>query len=63
VPLGVVLSHLTHLSEAAIAALWAVLVGGIILNALKEELPGGRESCYVSFLTGLSLYAVVLLLR
>ncbi len=63
VPAGAALSHLAQLDDAAVAALWAIVVGGIILNVLKEELPGRRESCYPSFLAGLVLYTIVLLLR
>ncbi|MDI6875604.1 MAG: hypothetical protein QMC96_02385 [Methanomicrobiales archaeon] len=44
-----------------IAVLTAFLVGGIIPNTLKEELPEGRESRFIPFLPGALIYAVLLL--
>ena len=47
--------------EGLISVLIAFLGGGIILNAIKEELPDDRESDFLFFLTGVSGYSVLLL--
>lgn len=47
--------------ERAIAALLGFLSGGIVLNAIKEELPRERESRVWPFVAGAALYAAVLL--
>lgn len=51
----------TSIDERAIAALFAVLAGGVILNVLKEELPEERESRFWAFFVGAALYASLLL--
>ncbi len=51
----------TELHEQAVAALFAFLAGGVILNVLKEELPEERKSRFGAFASGCILYAVVLL--
>lgn len=48
-------------SEAALAVIFALLAGSIILNVLKEELPEERQSRYWIFTLGVSSYTVVLL--
>ncbi|MEM8807521.1 MAG: hypothetical protein AAGF01_15995 [Cyanobacteria bacterium P01_G01_bin.38] len=48
-------------SEAAIAVIFALLAGSVILNVLKEELPEDRQSRYWIFALGASGYATVLL--
>ncbi|MEM9008044.1 MAG: hypothetical protein AAGE59_31610 [Cyanobacteria bacterium P01_F01_bin.86] len=58
---GWVLGEAFHLDGAAIAAIWALVAGGIILNVLKEELPEEQESHFGMFLAGAAVYAVVLL--
>lgn len=58
---GWALGEAFHLDEAEIAAIWALVAGGIILNVLKEELPEEQESHFGMFFTGAALYAVVLL--
>lgn len=45
----------------ALAALFAFLAGGVILNVLKEELPEERESRFSAFAGGALLYAALLL--
>jgi hypothetical protein len=47
--------------EAVLAVLFAVLVGGVILNVLKEELPEERQNRFADFALGASVYAVVLI--
>lgn len=59
--LGWALGEAFHLEEAGILAVWAVVAGGLILNVLKEELPGEEESHFGLFLTGAALYAIVLI--
>ncbi|CAN5657958.1 hypothetical protein BH24DEI1_BH24DEI1_08740 [soil metagenome] len=49
------------LGEAGLAAIFAFLAGGIVLNVLKEELPEERESRFLSFVGGAALYALLLL--
>ena len=41
--------------------LFAVLVGGVILNVLKEELPEERQNRFADFALGASVYVVVLI--
>ncbi|NEP16741.1 MAG: hypothetical protein F6J97_07525 [Leptolyngbya sp. SIO4C1] len=50
-----------EISEAAVAVLFSLLAGSIILNVLKEELPEERESRYWTFALGAGGYAAVLL--
>lgn len=47
--------------EAAVAVLFALLAGGVILNVLKEELPEERKSTFWAFAVGAVLYAALLL--
>ena len=49
------------LPPLAIAALFAFLMGGVVLNVLKEELPDERESRFSAFAGGAAFYAVLLL--
>ncbi|EMF45705.1 hypothetical protein B481_2954 [Planococcus halocryophilus Or1] len=52
----------TEVHEWIISMLTAFLVGGVILNVLKEELPEERESSLLAFCTGLISYSILLLL-
>lgn len=61
VVLGWVLGQAIIIDAAAIAAIWALVAGGIILNVLKEELPAERESNFSMFIVGAAVYSVVLL--
>jgi len=61
VVLGWMIGLLTEVSEAFIAALFAFLAGGVVLNVLKEELPAERQSRYWAFTTGVIVYAALLL--
>jgi hypothetical protein len=58
---GWTLGVLIAVPEPAIAALFAFLAGGVVLNVLKEELPEDRESRFSTFALGAGGYAVVLL--
>ena len=48
--------------EIGVAAVFALLAGGIVLNVLKEELPEERQSRFWAFATGAAGYAVLLAL-
>lgn len=47
--------------EPALAALFAFLAGGVVLNVLKEELPEERQSNFWAFLIGIIAYTALLL--
>lgn len=49
------------ISEAALAVVFSLLAGSIILNVLKEELPEERQSRFWIFALGASSYAAILL--
>ena len=51
----------TTISPPAIAAMFAFLAGGVVLNVLKEELPEDRESRFSAFAIGTAAYAALLL--
>lgn len=57
---GCVLASLVRLSEPVVAAMVALLGGGVILNVMKEELPEDRQSRFLPFAVGAALYAVLL---
>ena len=59
--LGWILGHQFQNNEAAVAAIWALIAGGIILNVLKEELPAEQDSHFGLFAIGAAGYAVLLL--
>lgn len=50
-----------EVSEAALGLLLAFLAGGVILNTIKEEVPGERQARLLPFLAGAGLYAALLL--
>ena len=58
---GWAIGYGSEISEAAIAVLFALLAGGIILNVLKEELPEERKSRFWAFALGAGTYAALLL--
>lgn len=58
---GWVLGLSTEITEAGVAALFALLAGGIVLNVLKEELPEERESRFWAFALGVAGYTALLL--
>lgn len=57
---GFVLGFLVDAGGTASRALLALVAGGIVLNALKEELPEQRESRFLPFLVGAAAYATML---
>lgn len=58
---GWTLGLLTTIPPAVVAALFAFLAGGVVLNVLKEELPEDRESKFWAFAAGSAAYAALLL--
>lgn len=52
----------TKLPEGAVAAIFGLVSGAVILNVLKEELPEERESRFWAFGAGAAGYAGLLLL-
>lgn len=57
---GFLIGLVTEIHALALAALFAFLAGGIILNVLKEELPEERESRFWAFALGAAAYAALL---
>jgi len=58
--IGWLLGVTADLPERAIALVIAFIAGGVILNVLKEELPGERRARLMPFLAGAALYTVLL---
>ncbi len=61
-PVGWLLGVVGELPSTAVAAVRALLAGGVVLDVLQEELPEDRESSYPAFLLGALGYASLLLL-
>ena len=57
---GWVVGRLTDLDDAAVGLLIAFLAGGVVLNAIKEELPSERESRFSAFALGAVAYGGLL---
>ena len=58
--LGWLLGMVAEIPEAAIAVIVAFIGGGVILNVLKEELPGERRARFMPFAAGAAVYAALL---
>ena len=58
---GWVIGTQQPIHEAALAVVFALLAGSIILNVLKEELPEERQSRFWIFALGAIIYAAILL--
>ncbi len=52
---------MTDVPRAGLGMLRAFLVGGVILNVLRQELPGEGESSYLAFALGAGAYSALLL--
>ena len=61
VVVGWAVGGLAKIPEAAISALLAFSAGGLVLNALKEELPEARHSRFSAFVLGTAVSAAILL--
>jgi hypothetical protein len=51
-----------ELGDATVGVLFAFVAGGLVLNVLKEELPGERNSSFPAFALGAVAYSGLLLL-
>lgn len=59
--LGYLISANLHPSHTWLGLLEAFITGGLILNAIKDELTSCRGNGLTSFIAGLSLYSILLL--
>ena len=59
--IGFVVGLVWTVPEWAIAVIYAFLAGGIVLNAIKEELPGEKQSRFWAFAAGALTYAALLI--
>lgn len=59
--IGYLLGANIHISHTIMGLLEAFVAGGLVLNAIKDELPACRGNGLTSFMVGLSLYSVLLL--
>ncbi len=57
---GWLLAVIADIPERALALALAFIAGGIVLNVLKEELPGERCARLVPFVAGAASYVIVL---
>lgn len=58
---GWVIGHLLHIEHTIIGLLEAFVAGGMILNAIKDELPACKGRGFIPFLIGISMYALLLI--
>lgn len=57
---GWLIGVLTDVPERVIAMVIAFIAGGVILNVMKEELPGERQARFAPFAAGVVLYTALL---
>ncbi|WP_245592907.1 hypothetical protein [Carnobacterium funditum] len=60
--IGWIIGVTTEVNEFVLSVLQAFIAGGVVLNALKDELPEEQESSLSSFLSGVIGYTFLLLL-
>jgi zinc transporter ZupT len=58
---GVAIGYAVTVTELFVNVLFAFLAGGIVLNAIKEELPAERRSRFWAFAAGATGYTVLLI--
>ena len=58
---GWLIGVVTPLSEVAVARLFAVLAGGVVITSLRAELPDDREGRFWPFCFGAVIFAAVLI--
>lgn len=58
---GALVAYIGAVPEARLHMLQAFLAGGLILNVVKEELPGEKEARWSAFAAGAALYAALYL--
>lgn len=56
---GFLIGLVIEVNELVLAALFAFVAGGIVLNVLKEELPEERDSRFWAFVLGATVYAAL----
>ncbi|PRY82560.1 hypothetical protein [Alkalibacterium olivapovliticus] len=59
--LGLVIGLNIHISHTYVGLMEAFVAGGLVLNALKDELPACRGNGMTSFFAGLVIYSSILL--
>ncbi|QDT14074.1 hypothetical protein [Alienimonas californiensis] len=59
-PIGWAVGTFAPLSAVAVDAALGFLIGGVLLNTFKEELPAERQSRFWAFLLGAAAYAAIL---
>jgi len=59
---GWLLGILSHLPDEVYITLFGFLVGGIIMNAIQEELPQRAKSRFWSFFLGVTVFTLFLVL-
>lgn len=59
--LGWALGLAVEVPPLVLSSLFAFLMGGVVLNVLKEELPEDRESRFWAFAAGTAAYAALLI--
>lgn len=58
---GYLVGYLTHIPDAVVAIVVSFVSGGVLLNALRYELPKREEVGYLYFVVGALFYTVVLM--
>lgn len=58
---GWALGTFATLSTTVVAIILAFLAGGLLINSIKDELPSSEWAHFVSFLTGVILFAAILI--
>lgn len=61
VTLGWLIGLLVHVPHVYVGLLEAFVAGGLVLNALKDELPACRGNGLTSFMSGLIIYSTLLI--
>ena len=62
IPVGWAVGSFLPLPPAGLDAALGFLIGGVLLNTFKEELPAERQSRYWAFVGGCAAYAAVLVI-
>ncbi|WP_436930868.1 hypothetical protein [Halosimplex halobium] len=58
---GTAVGFATELTRPTLGALFAFLAGGVVLNVVREELPGDRRGEFLPFAAGVAFYTAVIL--
>lgn len=61
VAFGAAIGTVGTVPEVALVSTLALVAGGVVLNVLKEELPGEAESRFPAFAAGVGAYTVLLI--